>query len=162
MKIRKEVQKNPKVIGIRASDHLRNTYRENKRKWYHLQVNTEPMKSKLGYLEVVGKSPMVTNIIKNLKIFCIDYVYISFLRTKKEKINSATFSVRTANHTGDQINSATFFKNKQPFWKQINSATFFKDRKVLLWITLVLTSHLPYVLTSHLPYKSSSVQVILH
>ena len=38
----------------------------------------------------------------------------------------------------------------------ICSLDIFKDRKVLLWITLVLT----YLRTSHLPYKSSTVQVI--
>ena len=34
--------------------------------------------------------------------------------------------------------------------------SLFKNRKVLLWITLVLT----YLRTSHLPYKSSTVHVI--
>ena len=43
-----------------------------------------------------------------------------------------------------------------------NLYCIFKDRKVLLWITLVLTYVLTYLRTYLRTYKSSSVEVILH
>lgn len=47
-------------IGVSHSDHRTwflhiREVRESDRGWYMCQINTDPMKSQIGYLEVVGK-----------------------------------------------------------------------------------------------------------
>ncbi|PSN54838.1 hypothetical protein C0J52_02936, partial [Blattella germanica] len=60
-------------IGVTHSDH-RTWYlqirdvRESDRGWYMCQINTDPMKSQVGYLEVVGVRS--ENINKNCRIHC--------------------------------------------------------------------------------------------
>lgn len=60
-------------IGVTRSDH-RTWYlhirdvRESDRGWYMCQINTDPMKSQTGFLEVVGKyNHTMTVVIVNIK-----------------------------------------------------------------------------------------------
>lgn len=60
-------------VGVTHSDHrvwflhIREL-RETDRGWYMCQINTDPMKSQLGYLDVVGKTADVTIWVSTVHI----------------------------------------------------------------------------------------------
>lgn len=62
-------------IGHRVwSLHIKDT-RKTDSGWYMCQVNTDPMSSITGFLEVVGKDPNTLILLKRI-VFLLYYVYI--------------------------------------------------------------------------------------
>lgn len=73
------ITQNPR-ISLTYNDH-RSWYlhirevEENDRGWYMCQVNTDPMRSRKGYLQVVGKYYYLTIQLQKLKKFNSIYCY---------------------------------------------------------------------------------------